>query len=110
MSQDVKISESEMSIYCNQISSYNSYLIHSVDMCIALLDAAATSGIIDVKFNEAIAELKPKIRASAVLGADSVETMKGHVSKYVEAVQTSDNYVYSDEGMSSVVSVLKMFF
>lgn len=110
MNGDLKINNAELSIYCNKISTYNSYLVHSVDMCIALLNDATEKGIIDTKFRGAVAELNTKLRGCAVAVTDNVSEVNHRVNEFNASIEAADNYVYSDENMASVLSVLSMFF
>lgn len=109
MSQDLKISNAELSIYCNKIMSYSSYIVHCIDMSIALLNKATENGIIDIKFREAVSELNTKLRGCSTVIASNVTEVNRRVNEFNSSIESADNYVYSDENMASVLSVLSMF-
>ena len=109
MSDSLKLSEAEFSIYENKLSSYSQFLSESIDTYISILDEVLSIGINDIKVTSAINELKEKLRPISQNIESSTSAVKNATSGFVSDVETEDRFNYSDEGMSSIFSILSMF-
>lgn len=110
MSKDLKISEGEFSIYKNKISSYESFLVESIDSYIFVLESVLNTGIKDKKITEAISDLKTKFKLIATNLESSVSSLNSISFDFLSKIETEDKFNYSDEDMSSIFSILSMFF
>lgn len=109
MSNNLKISEGEFSIYKNKISTYCDFLSESIDSYIAVLDEVLSIGINDVKITNAITDLKTRIKPIAENLESSSSSVNSSLSIFLSDVESEDKFNYSDEGMSSIFSILSMF-
>ena len=109
MSNNLKISEAEFSVYINKLSSYSRFLSSSLDSYIKILDTVLQLGINDQEITKAISELKENIKPIATNLESSASSVKSLSGEYISSIETEDKFKYSDEGMSSVFSILSMF-
>lgn len=109
MSENLKISESEFSVCKNKLTTYSEFLSSSLDTYISLLDKVLNAGIKDERIRSAITDLKTKVKPIASNLESSVSSVNDATSRFLSDVDSEDHFCYSDEGMSSILSVLSMF-